>query len=204
MHFIPLLLCAVLTAGTPPHEGRGVWCHSATLPFQGDWDRSVKLLADNGINKIFPLMRWAGSADYASDVLPRSAIFQKRGDQLEQCCAAAKKHGLEVHVWTVNFNLGPAPRKFIEDLRREGRTQVDVDGKPVNWLCPSNPANRKLESASMLEMVRKYPIDGLHFDYIRYPGRKSCYCDGCRRRFEADSGRPVADWPQDCYSGAEG
>ena len=46
-------------------------------------------------------MLWGGSAHYASDLLPRSETFEKYGDQLEQCCAAAKKHGLEVHVWKV-------------------------------------------------------------------------------------------------------
>ena len=37
----------------------------------------------------------------------------------------------------------------------------------------------------MLEVARKYAVDGLHFDYIRYPDREHCYCDGCRERFEA-------------------
>ena len=86
-------------------------------------------------------------------------------------------------------------------LRRQGRTQVAVDGRPLDWLCPSHPENRQLEVQSMVEVVRKYRVDGLHFDYIRYPDRQSCYCDGCRRRFEADSGSRVANWPRDCYSG---
>ena len=43
----------------------------------------------------------------------------------------------------------------------------------------------------MLEVARRYPIDGLHLDYIRYPDGECCYCDGCRKRFEADSGRRV-------------
>ena len=54
----------------------------------------------------------------------------------------------------------------------------------------------------MLEVARRYPVDGLHMDYIRYPDGQCCYCDGCRKRFEADSGRRVSDWPADCYSGA--
>ena len=87
-------------------------------------------------------------------------------------------------------------------MRREGRTQVTVEGKPIDWLCPSHPENQRLERESMLEVARKYPIDGLHFDYIRYPDGRSCFCDGCRRRFEADSGRPVANWPADCFHGA--
>lgn len=201
MQLISAFVCALLTTATAPSEGRGVWCYPNHLP-HGNWESSAEFLADNGVNMMFPLMLSGGSAHYASDVLPRSEFFQKHGDQLEQCCTAAKKHGLEVHVWKVNFKLGKAPKSFIEKMRREGRTQVNVRGKPFDWLCPSHPENRKLELEAMLEVARKYPVDGLHFDYIRYPGRKLCYCDGCRRRFEADSGQPVADWPEDCYSGS--
>jgi uncharacterized lipoprotein YddW (UPF0748 family) len=198
-----LVKAYLLAAKSPEHEGRAVWNHSGTGAYPGDWDRSAKLLADNGFNMVLPNMLWGGSAHYASDVLPRSPIFQKYGDQIEQCCAAAKRHGIDVHVWKVNFNLATAPKDFVAKLRREGRTQVSVKGEPYDWLCPSNPENRKLELESLLEVARKYPIDGLHLDYIRYPEREYCYCDSCRRRFEAESGRPVSDrdWPKACYSG---
>jgi uncharacterized lipoprotein YddW (UPF0748 family) len=143
-------------------------------------------------------------AHYPSDVLPRSATFRQYGDQIEQCCAAAKRHGLEVHVWKVNYNLSTAPRDFIERLRSEGRTQVSVKGKPMDWLCPSDPKNQKLELDSMLEVARKYPVDGLHFDYIRYPDENSCFCKGCRQRFEAEKRYKDYDlnWPEVCSSGA--
>ena len=204
MHVLTMILLCLMAAEKPPFEARAMWNHSGTGAYPGDWDRSAKLLAENGFNMVFPNMLWGGTAHYASDVLPRSAVFRQHGDQIEQCCAAAKKHGIEVHVWKVCFNLQTAPRDFIEKLRREGRTQVSVEGKPLDWLCPSHPDNRKLELESMVEVVRKYPVAGLHFDYIRYPGREYCYCAGCRRRFEADSGRKVLDkdWPKECYSGS--
>ena len=193
-------------AESPPREGRAMWNHSGTGAYPDDpdsWDRSAKLLAENGFNMVFPNMLWGGLAHYPSDVLPRSVTFRQYGDQIEQCCAAAKKYGIEVHVWKVNFNLATAPKDFVEKLRRQGRTQVSVKGEPSDWLCPSNPENQKLELDSLLEVARKYPVDGLHLDYIRYPGREYCYCDGCRRRFEAASGRkvPDAEWPKECFSG---
>ena len=190
-------------AASPPREGRAMWNHSGTGAYPGDWERSAKLLAENGFNMILPNMLWGGVAHYPSDVLPRSAKFRKYGDQIEQCCAAAKRHGIEVHVWKVNYNLHTAPKDFVAKLRREGRTQLSNRGEPCDWLCPSHPDNRRLELESMLEVARKYPVDGLHFDYIRYPDRAHCYCDGCRRRFEAASGRKVLDrdWPKECFSG---
>ncbi len=105
-------------------------------------------------------------------------------------------------MWKVHFNLAGAPPEFVTRMRREGRTQVSLQGQPVDWLCPSHPENRRLEVESMVEVARRYPVDGLHMDYIRYPDGQCCYCDGCRRRFEADSGRPVGNWPADCATGA--
>lgn len=49
----------------------------------------------------------------------------------------------------------------------------------------------------MLEIVRNYDVDGVHFDYIRYPDSSSCFCDGCRARFETRLGHAVAKWPED-------
>ena len=89
-------------------------------------------LAKAGFNMVLPNMLWAGRAHYASDVLPRSETFKEHGDQVAQCVAAAKKHGLEVHVWKVNYNLSGAPRAFVERLRGEGRLQVFVGGEPQN------------------------------------------------------------------------
>jgi uncharacterized lipoprotein YddW (UPF0748 family) len=186
----------------PAHEGRAFWNHSGTGAYPGDWERTAKTLQENGINMILPNQLWAGRADYPSKLLPQSDTFRKYGDQVAQCLAAAHRHGLQVHVWKVNFNLGNAPKAFVEKLRREGRTQISATGKATNWLCPSHPENFQLEVDTMLEVARMYAVDGLHFDYIRYPDGEHCYCDGCRKRFEADSRKPVGQWPGDCYHGS--
>lgn len=183
-------------------EGRAIWNHSGTGAYPGDWERTARELTDAGFNMVMPNMLWGGRAHYPSNVLPRSRTFEQYGDQIAQCVAAAKRVGLQVHVWKVNWNLSGAPRAFVEKIHREGRNQVSVDGAAHDWLCPSNPQNFQLELDSMLEVARMYDVDGLHFDYIRYPDRDKCYCDGCRARFEEQLGRRVKDWPRDCYSGA--
>jgi uncharacterized lipoprotein YddW (UPF0748 family) len=191
----------LLAQKSPKVEGRAWWNHSGTGPYPGDWDRACRELADAGFNMILPNMLWAGRAHYPSNVLPRSQTYDQYGDQIQQCLAAAKKYGLEVHVWKVNHNLSGAPRDFVEKLREEGRLQVFVGGDSQNWLCPSHPKNYRLEVDSMLEVAKMYDVDGLHFDYIRYPGSHSCFCDGCRERFQADKGLKVENWPKDCHSG---
>jgi len=197
------LTAAYLAAqDSPAVEGRAYWNHSGLGAYPGDWERTAKELKTAGFNMVLPNMLWGGVAHYPSDLLPRSSTLEQYGDQIEQCVRACRAHGIEVHVWKVNFNLSTAPKQFAAAMREAGRTQVDPDGNPIGWLCPSHPENRRLELESMLEVAKKYPVDGLHFDYIRYPGPNGCYCDGCRQRFQAETGLEVEHWPQDCYSGS--
>ena len=176
-------------------EGRAVWNHSGLGAYPGDWNRSAKELAAAGINMIFPNMAWAGVAHYPSEVLPQSKTFSQYGDQLAQCVAAARKHGLEVHVWKITWNLEGAPKEFIENMREGGRTQVSATGKPLDWLCPSHPKNVLLELESILEIITNYDVDGIHLDYIRYPGSHACYCEECRKRFMLATREKIEEWP---------
>ena len=182
-----------------PGERRGFWCHSAFGVKGMTWDQAIETLADNGFNAILPNMLWGGVAYYKSDVLPVSPEVGERGDQIALCTAACRKYGVACHVWKVNYNMGWAtPRGFCEKVKSASRTQIDFNGKPIaRWLCPSHPENQKLEIDSMLEVVRKYDVDGVHFDYIRYPGPEACFCPGCRKRFEKSINSKVANWPAD-------
>ncbi len=184
-----------------PNEARGYWDHSGTGVYPGDWDRSLRELSEAGFNMVFSNMLWGGLAHYPSDVLPRSGKFKRHGDQIAACIEAGHKYGVEVHVWKVNWRIDGSPKDFVEKLRREGRLQKSVDGQEGKWLCSSHPKNFELERDAMLEVVRKYPVDGIHFDFIRYDSPEFCFCDGCRARFEAETGKKVENWPTDCYEG---
>jgi len=188
-----------------PGEQRGFWCHSAHGAGGMEWDEAIKVMAENGFNAIFPNMLWGGSADYESAVLPVTPEVGQKGDAIKRCLAACRKYGVKCHVWKVNWNIGwRAPKEFTERIIREGRAQVRFDGTPFNqWLCPSHPENRKLECAAMVEVATKYDVDGIHFDYIRYPDRDGCFCAGCRQRFEESIGRKVANWPRDVRADKE-
>lgn len=186
---------------TKKGEMRAVWCHSAAGIAGQSWDTTVKKLAGAGFNMIMPNLLWGGLAYYKSALLPVDPSVSADGDRIAQCVAAGHKYGVKVHVWKVNWNLGNAPRSFLEKMRAQHRTQKDPTGGDIDWLCPSNPENQALERDSMLEIVRNYAVDGIHFDYIRYPGPEGCYCDGCRERFERQYGVRVVHWPQDVISG---
>lgn len=183
------------------NEFRAVWCHSPFGIPGWTWDRSIRTLKESGFNAIVPNMLRAGITHYPSEILPEADELNDRDDQIEQCLKACRKYGLEIHVWKVNWNLSRAPDWFVKKMRREGRLQKDRWGKEVEWLCPSHPENFKMELESMLEIVRNYDVDGIHFDYIRYRNENVCYCSGCKRWFEKNRKVEVENWPKDVLSG---
>jgi uncharacterized lipoprotein YddW (UPF0748 family) len=187
----------------PSREGefRALWCHSAFGIPGWDWDKAIRWIKENGFSAIVPNMLWAGVAYYPSEVLPVAQEVEEKGDQIDLCLKACRKYGIQIHVWKVNWNLSRAPEDFVAQLRKEKRLQEDREGNEVRWLCPSHPKNLKLELESMLEVVRKYHVDGVHFDYIRYPNNNSCYCSRCQEQFEKSRGMEVENWPREVISG---
>ncbi len=182
-------------------EFRALWCHSAFGIPGWDWHKAIKCLKENGFNAIVPNMLWAGMTYYPSKVLPVADEVKEQGDQIALCLEACREYGVQMHVWKVNWNLSRAPEEFVEKLRKEKRLQKDIDGNEVKWLCPSDPRNFKLELESMLEIVRNYDVDGIHFDYIRYPNNNSCYCPRCKKQFEKSAGIRIKNWPAEVING---
>lgn len=182
------------------NEGRLWWEHSGCGIYPGDWERTMRELADAGFNAVIPNMLWGGNAYYKSAVLPVDSKVEKYGDQIAQAVAAGKKYGIEVHAWMVCFNASNSPQWFIDKMREEGRLQRTVEGEEKPWLCPSHPENRALQLVALEEVATKYEVDGVHFDYIRFPDDKTCYCDGCKERFAQfyfdSTGEDVGEFPR--------
>lgn len=182
-------------------EFRGVWDHAGTGWYPGDWDATCGILAQHGINSVFANLLWGGNAHFPNKTIPTSITMKMYGDQAALLTRAAGKAGLQSHLWVVCFNLGHAPDEFVRRMQQEGRTQVGADGKPTTWLNPAHPENQKMLLQAMSEAVRAYPFDGVHLDYIRYPGADFDYSPATRQMFEASLGRKIANWPKDVRPG---
>ena len=192
---------AAATRAIPSRAGerRLIWCHSAWgMGGTNDWDSTCRFIRQNGFTDLVVNLAWGGYAFYSSKVLPQAEAA--RGDALEQCRAACRKYGIRMHVWKVCWKMGRAVSPaFAQAAKNAGRVQRTRGGELNDdiWNCPSDPYNQQLEIDAMVELALEKKVDGIHFDYIRYPGESCCFCDGCRRRFEARLGRPVANWPKD-------
>ena len=188
-----------------PREFRGAWLHSPEVS-QDDWDGFFAGMRRSHLNALLVNVCTGGYAHYESSVLPLSELIKRRGPQMEKMLAAAKKHGVEVHLWRVNYNLFWPEEAVLNQFIAEKRVCLDPQGNVVGGpnsasLCPSHPANQAREVAAMLEMTSKFHPDGIHFDYIRYPGSEACFCGGCRERFERRAGAAMARWPEDVLEG---
>jgi uncharacterized lipoprotein YddW (UPF0748 family) len=137
-------------------------------------------------------------------------------DPFARLLARAHARRLQVHAW-VNVLLAahfgqPLPRGHVLEKHPEwamvpksvataalvassprrlrlvhdaGRAEGDVEGY---YLSPSAPGVADHLDAVVREIVRAYPVDGLHFDFIRYPGPAFDYSRVALEGFRRQSG----------------
>jgi uncharacterized lipoprotein YddW (UPF0748 family) len=104
-------------------------------------------------------------------------------DPLRFAVQEAHKLGMELHAWwnVVKVADGPerppstVPPHVVNAHRDWVKVWLNRDrnGKPTSsewWLDVGIPEVRMYLVSLVMEMVRAYDIDGVHFDYLRYPG----------------------------------
>ena len=185
-----------------PYELRGAWVHPNDAT---DWEAIMSELQAAQFNAVFPLMCGPESAKYPSAYAPQLT----RRDHMKECLDAARRHGIEVHVWKANWQVLDSAKERCQKFADEKRFVLSLEqaiGKEekssyrwsTRWLDPSEERNRQLEFDMMIELVEKYHPHGIHFDFMRYPESSYCYCDRCRTEFQKWAAIRVAQWPQDC------
>lgn len=175
---------------------RGAWCMTPWGVGNRNWEDSARFLKECGVRFVAPCMANAASSCYHSSVLNERPAVKNDGDALEQCLSACHRHGLECHVWKMNFTFSPsADPDFSRKMEEEGRLQVKSSGDlRRDWLCPSDIRNVRREADAMVEIAKR-GADGVQFDFIRYNDGDVCYCPRCRARFEKRMARTIEPWP---------
>ncbi len=184
------------TDGPPPvhREFRGVWV--ATVA-NIDWPSRPGLPADSqraelltifdraaelGLNGVVFQVRPAGDALYDSPHEPWSEYLtgtmgrppEPAYDPLAFAIEAAHDRGLELHAW---FNPYRARHPSAQsDLSPDhlGRTRPDlvVEYGRHLWMDPGEPEVREHSLRVILDVVRRYDVDGVHLDDYFYPYRE--------------------------------
>ena len=207
------------TGSSPKRESRAVWL---TTLNGLDWPKAkanttegrerqkqelcylLDQLKAININTILLQTRVRGSVIYPSDIEPWDvALTGQYGkdpgyDPLQFAIEEAHKRGLELHAWVVTI-----PAYKIAQTKQMGKSGIHVkQAKLIKkhndqyYLDPGQPATADYLQSICEEIVRKYDVDGLHFDYIRYPENAGSFPDSdSYKKFGA--GKPKAQWRRD-------
>lgn len=190
--FLSLLPWSVFGQSAPKHELRGAWIATFSnidwprandLPVatqQSDLIQLLDQLQSTGINAVFFQVRSQCDAMYESQIESWSADLTGRQgrapspayDPLEFMIAACRQRGFEVHAWFNPFravsnvsNLASFAPNHIARTRPEW---LLAQGS-LRILDPGLPQVRDHVISVLLDVLRRYDVDGIHFDDYFYP-----------------------------------
>lgn len=183
-------------------KGRGIWAHPRDL---GKNEAEVRAffarLSQCRIDIVFPLMKNTGGAIFwHSEKFPEAVHPDYRDfDLLRAAAKYAREYGIDIHPWLCDFTESkdsPAFQMHPEWAMlnpRGGNTSEEKlsEDRPYNpvWMCPARKPGYVDEWLMPMieEIVRNYDIDGIHHDYVRYPGDVApdsyCFCDFCLEHY---------------------
>lgn len=169
-------------------------------------DDIVRQAVASGANALFVQVNGRSEAYYFSDLLVTAQGVQKDFDPLAYLLQRAREAGLSVHAWVNAYTAGmlldtPAHPDHVLNRHPEwvtvdntGRSLWDYDWReaqvhvPARMLDPGVPAVADFVFDSVMEVVYKYDVDGIHIDYIRYPSRRFGYHPQSLQRFKQTYG----------------
>jgi len=177
----------------PPEEMRGMWVARYSLTSPQAVRNIVAAARRNHFNTLFVQVRGRGDAWYSSDLEPRAEGLAKQPeafDPLALILREAHREGLQVHAWLNTYltwtgaSRPKSPRHILNahpdwiarDRHRQYtmRATSKVEGVYVQ---PSHPGVQEHLFQVFTDVARRYDVDGIHFDYVRYPNRDYDFSD---------------------------
>jgi uncharacterized lipoprotein YddW (UPF0748 family) len=199
-------------------EVRGLWVVRTGLVSPEAVDQDVDQASAGGFNTLLVQVRGRGDAFYKSSLVPRSPVLLPRVgdfDPLARLLERARAKNLQVHAWvnvllTAHFGQPLPPGHILERhpdwvmvprkasraaLRAKGSallrlvaqasSRADTEGY---YVTPAAPGVADHLDDVVRELVQRYPVDGLHLDFIRYPNADFDYSRHALQSFRAAAG----------------
>lgn len=210
------------TTGLPVimREFRGVWVATVdnidwpSKPGLSTRDQQKELLAllDRAValrlNAVIFQVRPSADALYQSKLEPWSFFLtgrQGKGpspayDPLAFAIKEAHARGLELHAWFNPYRARHPAEKSQAAASHISRARPDLVRRygQFLWMDPGDPAVRQQTVRVVLDVVRRYDVDGVHIDDYFYPypeGGADFPDETTFRRFAAEGGTlSKADW----------
>ncbi|MDH3217362.1 MAG: family 10 glycosylhydrolase [Candidatus Krumholzibacteria bacterium] len=189
----------------PKEELRAVWVVRHALISQDQIDRAIDYAVRARFHLIFAQVRGRGDAYYRSDIEPAASDLERAVesfDPLAYLLKRAHQAGIAVHAW-INVcyvwsdpERSPPANHIVQlhpDWLMADSDGTRMDEMPVEswkqrglegyYVSPGNPAMRKHTVEVIEDIVTRYPVDGVHLDYIRYPGLDFDFSESQRTAF---------------------
>ena len=199
--------------------GENSWLNGLTGKSTAEQKAALVAMLDRAaqlkLNAVIFQVRPSCDALYASPIEPWSEYltgWQGRApqpfyDPLAFAIEEAHKRGLELHAWFNPYRAHHADAKSPIALNHISRTRPDLVrsyGKYL-WLDPGERDVQDYSLRVVLDVVKRYDIDGVHFDDYFYPyrekdsaGREIDFPDNASwKKFGANSGLSRTDWRRD-------
>jgi len=232
LYFLSLLTCITrLSAQTippppqPEREFRGAWVASVR---NIDWPSKAGLsstiqqkellaildqAAAQGLNALMLQVRPAGDAFYQSAIEPWSPwLTGEMGrapspfwDPLTFAIREAHLRGIQLHAWFNPFRAIAAANKITPSAGHMAMQHPDwvVRYGVELWMNPTIPGVRQQAIDVMVDVAKRYDVDGIHMDDYFYPypikdakGIRVPFDDAATyRQYQATGGKlPLLDW----------
>lgn len=148
------------------------WPHKGAALSRDEMDAMLDSFYELNINTVMFQCRIRGDVVYKSDIEPQNSIFRDFDyDVLDYVIKGCHRRGMECHAWMVCIPVGTD-----RTVRSNGNMSVVRKKKNIvqksagQWyMNPANPVTAAYIAGLASEITRKYDIDGIHLDYIRYP-----------------------------------
>ncbi len=189
------LASAISIHAQPIQEFRGVWVatvanldwptsRTATVAAQqADLVAHFDQLKAAGVNAILFQVRTEGDALYASSIEPWSYYLTGTEgqapvpfwDPLAFAIREAHKRGMELHAWLNPYRADRVPGLFTRASNHVTVTNPEwiitatSASSSIKIMNPGIPAVRNRITAVVMDIVRRYDVDGIHFDDYFYP-----------------------------------
>jgi len=166
---------------TPPErpELRGMWVDGFNDGFKTpqQCDTLLARLRAAHCNAVFAQMRKRADAYYRSHYEGWAQDDPSHFDALQYLCDKGHAKGkprIQIHAWINACAVGGnasagALTKLHPEWLSLSDTGADFDTEATK-IDPGNPAGADWTYRVYMDVVRQYPVDGIHLDFIRYGG----------------------------------
>lgn len=184
-----LIILFVGSTPKPNSQVRAIYATVWSVSTPEGIDKLLEAAHKNGFNQVFFQTRYRGDALYTankSDTTYKNSealcytVQDSTFDPLAYAIEKAKQYNIEIHAWVTVFVITPHDLWKIKNnhiyythpewvtYNRNGQKMLNNVAEGA-FFDPGVPAAREYFKNVVSDIVSNYDINGIQFDYIRYP-----------------------------------